>query len=450
MRKLLSIMALFVIGLLVMPLALAQNSNIGGLATNAGFITVEVNDEEVIAGDLSRLTVEEGERLDVAVELGILTDISEDANDNGNLDAGEDTNGNGILDDLVDNSAYGIEVVARLSGYEYSDRLELEDSTPVFDLREGTRKTVHLELEVPNDLHNGENTLRIFLLDRNSEVLVAAYELEVESPRHSIDIVDVDFSPSNTRKAGQSLLASVVLENFGENDEEDVRVTVEIPELGVKAVEFVDEVDADDQEDVPQMWLPIPADAAEGDYTVKVTAEYDRYDTVTKTFTIRVLANELLQTEEDTLVLAVGPEVQSVVKGQTALYVVALTNDGTRSSAYQLQAMTGDWATTSISESLIVLEPGRNKVVYVEVTPAAGAVAGEHVTSLSIMSGDETLETVSLRANVADSTAKNDVSLRNGLEIALIVLVVLLVIIGLIIGFSRMKKDEGEEEQQYY
>jgi len=43
----------------------------------------------------------------------------------------------------------------------------------------------------------------------------------------------------------------------------------------------------------------------------------------------------------------------------------------------------------------------------------------------------------------------NDFNLRNGLEIALIVLVVLLVIIGLIVGFSRLKKDD-EEEQTYY
>lgn len=439
MRKLLSIMALFVISLLVMPLALAQTSTVGGLT--ADDITVEVNDEEWNVGD-SRLTVEEGERLEIDVELDI-PEVFVDLD----VDGVDDT----------DDGAYGIEVVARLSGYEYSDRFELEDSTALFDVREGTRKTVHLELNVPNDLHNDLNTLRVFVLDRNGDQscvtcvdLTQTFELNVESPRHSIDIVDVDFSPSNTRKAGQSLLASVVLENFGDRNEDDVKVTIEIPELGVKATEFVGEIDADDQADVEQMWLPIPASAAEGDYVVEVTAEYDRYDTVTKTFNIHVLANEMFQPAGDTLVLAVGPEVQSVAKGQTAVYAVALTNAGARSTAYQLQAMTGDWATATVSESLVVLESGKNKVVYVEVTPVAGAVAGEHVTSLSISTGDETLETVSLRTNVAEGNAGNDVSLRNGLEIALIVLVVLLVIIGLIIGFSRMKKDEGEEEQQYY
>jgi len=57
-------------------------------------------------------------------------------------------------------------------------------------------------------------------------------------------------------------------------------------------------------------------------------------------------------------------------------------------------------------------------------------------------------ETVTLTANVVEGNGSN-FNLRGGLEIALIVLVVLLVIIGLIVGFSRLRKDD-EEEQTYY
>ena len=65
-------------------------------------------------------------------------------------------------------------------------------------------------------------------------------------------------------------------------------------------------------------------------------------------------------------------------------------------------------------------------------------------------SGSETLETVALKASVVPGQANSNLSLRNGLEIALIVLVVLLVVIGLIIGFSRLRKDDEGEEQTYY
>ena len=114
--------------------------------------------------------------------------------------------------------------------------------------------------------------------------------------------------------------------------------------------------------------------------------------------------------------------------------------------------MAGDWATVSVSESLVVLEAGKNKVVYVEVTPNVDATAGEHVLSLSVKSGNDVLETVALKASVVapqKAAASSEFSLRNGLEIALVVLVVLLVIIGLIIGFSRLRKDNDEEKTYY-
>ena len=196
------------------------------------------------------------------------------------------------------------------------------------------------------------------------------------------------------------------------------------------------------------MFLPIPASTAEGDYEIKVTAMYDDLrETVTKTGTVHVVADSKFA-GSDKLVLAVGPSTQTVATGKTATYGVALTNAGTTSKAYTLEAVTGDWATASFSDNLVVLEPGKNKVVYVNVAVSGDAAAGNHVASVAVKAGDEVLETVSLNANVV--AGEDGVSLRNGLELALIVLVVLLVLIGLIIGFSRLRKDDEDEEQTYY
>jgi uncharacterized membrane protein len=149
------------------------------------------------------------------------------------------------------------------------------------------------------------------------------------------------------------------------------------------------------------------------------------------------------------LVLAVGPQVQNAAVGSSVTYGVALTNAGRTSKAYTVQAVAGDWADVKVSESLIVLEAGKNKVVYVELTPNENAIAGENVATLVIKSGDDVLETVSLKANVGEAVESNGVGLRNGLEIALIVLVVLLVVIGLIVGFSRLRKEDDDEETYY-
>src|SRR3989338_7152244 len=425
MKKLLSLMALFVISLLAVSMVSASTpSTLGGVTVSK----IEVNGEEVDPNAL--LTVEEGEQLDIDVTLSV--------KDDNNVDA----------------SAKGIEVVARLSGYEYSDYENLEDSTALFDVKVGTKKTVHLQLTVPNKLENGKNTLRVFVMDRNSKEISKTFELNVESERHSVKIADVSFSPSLTVKAGRSLLATVLVENVGENKEEDVKVTVAVPELGLTASEYVDEVEADDHEAVDEMFLQVPSDAKPGEYTVKVTAQYDDLrETVSETYTLKVVESEYVkpQVKSGKTVLAAGPEMQSVAAGKTATYAVALTNDGNAAKAYAVEVATGDWATASVSEKLVVLEPGQSKVVYADLAVAKDATAGEHLASLTVKSGSDVLETVVLKANVAApaANADSDSSLRNGLEIALVVLVVLLVLLGLVIGFSRLRKDDEGEEKYY-
>ena len=424
MKKLLSIMALFVISLLTVSMVSA--TTLGGLTE--GNVAVEVNDEE---NDGTPLTVERGEELEVKVAFEY---------------TGSDEN-NGDAQD--------IEVEAQLLGYDEED---VEDSEVVSRVEFNTKGTdVTLKLTVPSDFPYGNTTLRVRVSGAANEAdLVVNYPLFVESPSHSVKIADVSFSPSLTVKAGRSLLTTVLLENVGENAEEDVKVTVAVPELGISVSEYVDEVAVDDHEDVDEMFLQVPADAEAGEYDVKVTAQYDDLDeSVTETYTLKVLENDLVkpQTKAGKLVLAVGPERQSVTAGdnKAVSYAVALTNEGTASKAYLLEVATGDWATAKLSESLVVLEPGQNKVVYVDLTANADAALGEHLASLTVKSGSDVLESVVLKTNVVQGTSadKESVSLRNGLEIALVVLVVLLVLVGLVIGFSRLRKDNDGEEKYY-
>ena len=409
-------MALFVISLLTLSMVSALDAN------DLVIKSIEVNGHNVEDGEV--LAVEEGETLDVEVGL------------------------------LANAGAENIEVEVEISGYEYNDQEDMEATAHIDNIQAGNTKYFDLEVTLPKKLDKDEYMLRVRVMDKNTAAITHNILLSIEPTRHGIDIADVALSPGETQKAGRSFLATVLLENFGDKTEKDVKVEVAIPALGVKATEYVDVVVTDnhnvDYEDVPEMFLPLPATAEAGAYDMIVTVKYDDLrETVSQTYKVNVLANELFQ-KSDKLVLAVGPESQTVAAGNTASYAVALTNAGSTSKAYVLDVVTGDWATATVSDALVVLEPGKNKVVQVDVTAASNAVEGQHVASVAIMSGDEVLETIVLKANVA-GTASESFSLRNGLEIALIVLVVLLVIIGLIIGFSRLRKDdEDEEEQTYY
>ncbi len=421
-------MALFVISLLTVSMvsATSELSTLGDLT--AGDVKVEVNDEEM---SNTPLTVERGEEFEVNVDFEI----------------SGDGNGNGVKDD-----AKNIEVEAQLLGY---DKKDAEDSAVVKKVTAGTKGTgVTLKLTVPNDFTYKDATLRVRVSGGANEAdLVVNYKLYVESPSHSVKIADVSFSPGLTVKAGRSLLTTVLVENVGDNDEDNVKVTVAVPELGLSASEYVDEVAADDKEDVDEMFLQIPADAKAGEYTVKVTVQYDDLEeSVSETYTLKVVDSEFVKPQQKSgkTVLAAGPETQSVAAGKTATYAVALTNDGSAAKAYAVEVATGDWATASVSEKLVVLEPGQSKVVYADLTAAQDATAGEHLASLTVKSGSDVLETVVLKATVtAPVNAGSETSLRNGLEIALVVLVVLLVLLGLVIGFSRLRKDDEGEEKYY-
>ncbi len=428
MKKLSILMAVFAMSVLMVSMASALTT------ADVKFADVEVNDHNIDFGVADNqvsetlLAVEEGEEIEIIALLKAGT-TQED-----------------------------IQVEADIGGYEYDDYEELEDTTHNFEIQAGTTKAVKLKVKMPHKLDKKGYSLRLRILDANTASVEKTVRLSVEPKHKALDIKDVAFSPGNSIKAGRSLLATVLLENYGNYDLKDVKVTVSIPALGVQATEFVDDVKTErtskttnnfDYEDVPEMFLTVPANAAPGTYKVNVEVKYDDLrETVSKSYNVDVVENDLFKKDSGKLVLAVGPQTQNVAQGKTATYGVALTNAGSTSKAYAVEAMTSNGVATTVSESLAVLGPGQNKVVYVSVTPGADTPAGEQLVTVTVKSGTAQVESVALKANVVEGNASN-FNLRNGLEIALIVLVVLLVIIGLVVGFSRLKRDD-EEEQTYY
>lgn len=423
MRKALNIMALFaVIGLLLSTVVVAA----GDLSTDLSIYSVEVNGNDVTFGNTGEMiAVEEGETLNIEVGLQAINDVED------------------------------IEVEVEIDGYEYSDYESLEAESHIFDMKADSTKYVDLEIDLPVRLDKDEYFLRVTVTDKNSDSVDEVVRLSVEPSRHGIDIEDVVLSPGSTVESGRSLLATVQLQNFGDKDEEDVKVTIGVDELGISSTDYIEVVESDldvSYETTEELFLSIPDCAEAGEYTLDVTVEYDEFESLTKSYSLNVVDGGYCDSANEKLVVAVGPESQSVNAGQQAVYALALSNEGNSAESYTMELTAGDWATASLSESLVVLEPGESQVVYAYLDVAEDAATGAQVASLVLSNEGQVLETITLSADVANdgSNSGSDFSLRNGLEIALIVLVVLLVIIGLIIGFTRLRKDEDEEEQTYY
>lgn len=425
MRKTWNLMTMVVISLLALVLV------------NAAPIPVEVpevqiNGNSVNVGEF--VSVEEGSDVDVQVKLRTVAG----AVDENGLPLGEVKN---------------VELEASIRGYEYSAYEPLTDVSSVFDMEAGTTYFKTLSLQLPTGLDKDLYLLRLRVTDKNSDEVVKNINLRVKPVRHGVQIEDVVFSPGTTVKAGKSVLATVLLENVGAKDEDDVKVTFSIDDLGVSAADFVD-VESGDSEASEELFVRLPDCAEAGEYTAQVTAQFDRFESVSKTFTMNVLENEQCRTAvepAERLMVTVGPEKQTVSAGQQATYPIAVANAGNEARTYTFELTAGDWATASLSRNLVVLQPGQTEIVYAYVTAASKAQPGDYQASFTVRAADgNVLETIPLSATVtAGQRSASAMSLRNGLEIALIVLVVLLVVVGLVIGFSRLKRDD-EEEQTYY
>ena len=349
-----------------------------------------------------------------------------------------------------------ITVEATIEGLDH-DEDKATDKTKTFSIKTGKTyyETLNIELPERMDLDDNGYALRIEVSNRKDDEVLYNAMILVDSERNSMRIKDVIFSPAHEVKAGRALLTTVRIKNTGEDKEEGVKVTVSIPELGLSASDYLDEVEEEDSVTSEELYLRIPECMGVGDYKAVVTVEFDEGDEeVSQEYTIHVVEDDTCNRveSEGKTIITVSSDVQDVTAGESGVvYPVTLTNTGSVAKTFSISSVAGDWADVKVSPSVVVLGAGETKIVYVSVAANEDASAGTQTFGIAVKSGDSTLKEVTLQANVLEgSTGWNKV--RRGLEVALVVLVVLLVVIGLIIGFNRLKGDEDEEgnEETYY
>ncbi len=389
--------------------------------------SIKLNGDEFEAGD--QLEVVRGEELDIRVKMS--SDVDEE----------------------------NVEVTAEVLGYEYSDReSDLYDRAHVFDLDAGDTTYKDLSIKLPYKMDKDYYDLRVTVGTRKGEAFEALYPLHLKGIRHKLIIKDVIFYPEYGVEAGRALLTTVRIQNIGEKDQESVRVRVSIPELGLSASEYVDEIEGKDKDESvtsEELYMRIPECIEPKKYTVEVSLEYDEgYETTTEEYSILVTGDVCAEDEEDVqkkTIITVGPESQSVEKGATVTYPLIIENSGSTARTYVVSVDGADtWANVEVTPSnLVVLNKGESKQVFVSVTAKEDATVGEHMFVVSVSSGDNTLKQISLKGDVKEEAETGMISLKRGLEIGVIILVVLLVILGLIIGFSKLRESEDEDVEDH-
>ena len=382
------------------------------------------------------------------------------------------------LEDLED-----VSVEAAIYGYDHDDQMYDMDQESVGDMdyvpevlennvvvqeEKIDVEKVTLNLNLPYNIDESEYSLWI-RINTKEGMAFTTYKLKIEAQEHNFMIKDVVFSPSNTVVAGRSLLSTIYMKNIGNDDEnEAIKVSLDVPALGISAVDYLDSLEQDESTSSEELWIVIPPCTAAGSYDAVVTVEFKDGDkTVSTTETINVLESEndacgAQEVAPEKTVIAVAGEVQDVTQGEgVALYPLTLTNAGKDTKTYVIE-VDGyqDWAKVSVSPSnVVVVEPNEAKAVYAYVTALDTAAPGEHMFSLTVKSGSETLKEIPLKANVVESVKEDTTSkwssVKTALEYGLIILIILLVILGLVIGFNKLKGDDEddldeEDDKNYY
>jgi len=339
-----------------------------------------------------------------------------------------------------------IQAEAYISGYEYSDYDSISDTTHNFDMESDVSYTKTFKLKLPNDIEQDSYKLRLLISDRYGGENTYDYNLKIDAQRHAISFYDILVSPDEEQiVAGRALTATVRLENTGEKDEENVKVTASIPKLGVSDSAYIDLIKSGDDEETEELYMRIPTCATPGIYDLVVEANYDKkHETIKETSQIQIIANEDCSQNSEPL-LALSSDSIAVDAGKIASFTVTITNNAVNSKTYTLVLSGADgWSEATVSPSATFVV-GAKESKQVRVDLAADKKASG-LKELLVKLSSEGKQAAQIAIDVDVAACPQGTELRTVLEIVLVVLVALLVIIALLFGFKSL----GKKSKVYY
>jgi|TARA_Y100000310_G_C20592600_1_gene768868 hypothetical protein len=319
-----------------------------------------------------------------------------------------------------------------------------EQETEFFTVEQGWIGSYSFVFELSNDLEPGVYPVYIDFEDEfgNKEAYPTQLNIEVVSQKHLIEIYDVNFPEGFEVNAGEKFLASVGVKNIGHENEEDVKVTLTIPELGLyQASQKFDlftenyvKYESDDEDDeyklYKDLYLTIPSNTVSGVYEVVLKVDYED-GSVEEKYSLVVGAGVA---PADNMI-SIDSETQTFSQGTGAVYTIMFSesNDYT----INVEGMES-WGTSMIDLT--------NDQAYLFVSANEDAPAGTHNFKVKVMAGSTVVKEFDLTSEITGYTAINNSDIKEGLQIGFAVLLVILIILGIILAAKKIGKTEDYEE----
>lgn len=320
------------------------------------------------------------------------------------------------------------------------------------DIRDGDKETVTFEFEVPADLDEGSYTFAVKAYSddaREAECADDVFDIDVESEDDEgkfISFTKEELSPSELT-CGDSAVLDFDVYNIGEDDQDQVRVTVTSRELELDmSREIKNNFDTGDKESL-SFSFEVPEGIRDGTYNIELNAEYD-YKSGTyreeldepEMFSVKVIGCSEVPDNGNAPQVSISADLDSeAVAGKEMKVISTIRNTGSQSANFVIGVSEySDWADlVDISDRILTLAPGQSD--QVEITLMVNAEAeGTQQFTIEVNSNGET-QTRDVEVELAAKSGSG-VSLGSNGIIWIIVAVNIVLIILIILVAVRVSR----------
>ena len=399
-------------------------------------LTVETDFDSGVAGFLFGSLNDNGDGLDM-----ILEEVEVNNDRVTSVDTLQVMNGETLEVDMRFSALENFDnarIMVFVEGYEHSP---IVGSTDIFSVIEGKTYIKSVSVDLPSDMRSEQDyTLRIIGANDLSGLTYKEFTLYVDTERDRVDVLDLVMTPSSGVEPGQNIIANVRMKNRGQQEQDSVKVSVEIPSLNVAESSYVSNLDANEVATSDDMLLFIPEDAQAGVHNVVVKLEYnDGYTQSLEGFTLSVLSPKLV--EEKNLLVSFNNNVD-LKAGQANSFDIVIANPNEDSKPISIAAADNSWADVDVEPSLVMIQGGSSATFTVTVTPKS-AVEGEKTLTLVVKEGSETVSEVPVSTYVEEG---NEINWLN-VALAVLLIIAIIILLALVVTIAKRKNEDGDRDE---
>ena len=337
--------------------------------------------------------------------------------------------------------------------YDNNNNENVSVDTLSFDLDEDEELTKEITLSVPNRFdENDDLTLYVFAFEDDNMATncdSVSDDVKVERDDDDVRIEDLTISPSLI-SCGENFEAFVKVENFGSDDQDDLKLTISNSELKLLEAVYFD-LDAFDglDEDVTKLFtFLVPKNTKDGTYTINVGLEYEdgkSADSSSETITLKNCVKDIYETEVSVTVLS-----SSVTAGNAFSIPVVIKNSEDKDVTYEI-SVSGDWVESSSGERL-KLRAGQESTLYVSGMVKSG-MEGSTSGVVSVKADGTQIKTQPISVTITSDKEETGlisplVALSLGLGLVTLIVIIVVVFVLYATGSGNKKVPKSKAIKQ--